>query len=122
MPSKRRAEDRLVDTFVLGEDYVTEMRMKYPWVERAISSDLRTEKNQSVFTITTEVDGQHMVVPLVRRKRDKSGRPLNELIEMSEDDAIEMALKNRDFIPVPSVDVGEYISKGFSKYQDMRSR
>lgn len=118
MDSGVNIEDKLLDRFVLGEDYVTEMRMKYPWVERAISSGLRTEKNQSVFTRTFEVDGQHMVVPTVRRKRDKSGKPINELIEMSDEDALNMALKNRDFIPAPSAEAAEYISHGFSNYQD----
>ena len=122
MPGKSRIEDNLIDSFVLGEDYVTEMRMKYPWVERAVSSGLRTEKNQSVFTRTFEIDGQHMVVPTVRRRRDKSGRPMNELIEMSDKDAINMALKNRDFIPAPSASAAEYISRGFSNYQSMQSK
>ena len=52
MPGQRKIEDTLMDTFTLGEDYVKTLRMKYPWVERAISSGLRTKKNQSVFTMT----------------------------------------------------------------------
>jgi len=109
-------EDSLIDKFILGEDYVSEMRMKYPWVERAVSSGLRLG-NKSVYTRTFEVDGQHMVVPTVRRKRDKSGKPMNQLIQMSDSDALEMALKNKDFIPAPSAIAAEYISRGFSNYQ-----
>jgi hypothetical protein len=109
-------EDKLIDRFILGEDYVSEMRMKYPWVERAVSSGLRLG-NKSVYTRTFEVDGQHMVVPTVRRKRDKSGKPMNQLVQMSDSDALEMALLNKDFIPASSAIAAEYISRGFSNYQ-----
>ena len=112
----QKIENKLMDTFTLGEDYVKELRMKYPWVERAISSGLRTKKNQSVFTMTVNINGQEMLIPKVRRKR-VNGKPINELEELSNDDAIKMALKNRDFIPVPSTQAGELLSKAFSKYQ-----
>ena len=112
-------EDRLIDKFILGEDYVSEMRMKYPWVERAVSSGLRLG-NKSVYTMTTEIDGQHMVIPTVRRKRDKKGNPLNQLEQLSDKKAIDMALKNKDFIPAPSGTAAEYISRGFSNYQGNR--
>jgi len=109
-------ENELINKFILGEDYVTELRMKYPWVERAISSGLRLG-NKSVYTITTEIDGQHMVIPTVRRKRDKKGNPLNQLEQLSINKAINMALKNKDFIPATSKNAAEYISRGFSNYQ-----
>ena len=113
-------ENKLINKFILGEDYVKELRMNYPWVERAVSSGLRLG-NKSVYTMTTEVDGQHMVIPRVRRKRDKKGNPLNELELLSPNDAINMALKNKDFIPAPSFEAAEYISKGFSNYQGNRN-
>tara|TARA_Y100001951_G_scaffold101169_1_gene105640 strand:- start:43 stop:444 length:402 start_codon:yes stop_codon:yes gene_type:complete len=124
--SNGRIEDTLMTKFVLGEDYVKELRMNYPWVERAVSSGLRyedpkTEEIKSVFTITVNIDGQDMVIPTVRRKRDEKGTPLDELEELSDDEAIEIALKNRDFIPAPSPEAAEYISRGFSNYQGMRS-
>jgi|TARA_R110000823_G_scaffold255175_1_gene377276 hypothetical protein len=109
-------ENELINKFILGEDYVTQLRMNYPWVERAVSSGLRLG-NKSVYTMTTEIDGQHMVIPRVRRKRDKKGNPLNKLELLSPKDAINMALKNKDFIPAPSLKSAEYISKGFSNYQ-----
>ena len=112
-------EDKLIDRFILGEDYVSEMRIKYPWVERAVSSGLRLG-NKSVYTRTFEVDGQHMVVPTVRRKRDKSGKPMDQLVQMSDSDALEMALRQQDFIPAPSPEAAEYISRGFSNYQGSR--
>ena len=115
----QKIEDRLMDTFTLGEDYVKTLRMKYPWVERAISSGLRTKKNQSVFTMTVNVDGQEMLIPKVRRKR-VDGKPIDELEELSDDKAIEMALKNKDFIPVPSTQAGELLSRAFSRHQDKR--
>ena len=43
-----------------------------------------------------------------------------ELEELSNNDAIKMALKNRDFIPVPSTQAGELLSKAFSRYQDKK--
>ena len=112
-------EDRLIDSFILGEDFVNTLRMKYPWVERAVSSGLRLG-NKSVYTMTTEIDGQHMVIPTVRRKRDKKGNPLNQLEQLSDKKAIDMALKNKDFIPAPSGTAAEYISRGFSNYQGNR--
>ena len=112
-------EDRLIDSFILGEDFVNTLRMKYPWVERAISSGLRLG-NKSVYTMTTEIDGQHMVIPTVRRKRDKKGNPLNQLEQLSDKKAIDMALKNKDFIPAHSGTAAEYISRGFSNYQGNR--
>lgn len=112
----QKIEDRIMDTFTLGEDYVKTLRMNYPWVERAVSSGLTTKKNQSVFTMTVNIDGQEMLIPKVRRKR-VNGKPIDELEELSDDDAIKMALKNRDFIPVPSTQAGELLSKAFSRYQ-----
>jgi len=119
MPGQRKIEDKLMDTFTLGEDYVKILRMKYPWVERAISSGLRTKKNQSVFTMTVNVDGQEMLIPKVRRKR-VNGKPIDELEELTDDAAIKMALKNKDFIPIPSTEAGSLLSKAFSKYQDKK--
>ncbi len=114
-----KIEDKLINKFILGEDYVKQLRMQYPWVERAVSSGLRLG-NKSVYTMTTEIDGQHMVIPTVRRKRDKKGKPLNELEQLSINKAIKMALKNKDFIPATSKDNAEYISRGFSNYQGNR--
>ena len=126
--SERSQVDKLADTFILGEDFVNTLRMKYPWVERAVSSGLRYEdpetgESKSVFTRTSEVDGQHIVYPTVRRKRDESGNPLDELFEFkNDDDALEFALKMGDFIPAPSAWAAEYISHGFSNYQGNRPR
>jgi hypothetical protein len=39
---------------------------------------------------------------------------------MSDSDALEMALLNKDFIPAPSAIAAEYISRGFSNYQGNR--
>ena len=116
MSNGNRVEDLLMNRFILGKDYVQGLRMNYPWVDRAISSGLRTKRNQSVYTMTVEIDGQHMVIPTIRRKRDKMGKPLNELYELSEDDAIKMSLKNRDFIPATSKEAAQFISHGLSNY------
>ena len=121
--SERSQVDKLADTFILGEDFVNTLRMKYPWVERAVRSGLKTKDNKTVFTRTSEVDGQHIVYPMVRRKRDESGNPLDELFEFkNDDDALEFALKMGDFIPAPSAWAAEYISHGFSNYQGNRPR
>ena len=124
MPGQRKIEDTLMDTFTLGEDYVKELRMKYPWVERAVSSGLTykdpdTGESKSVYTQTVNVDGQEMLIPKVRRKR-VNGKPIDELEELSDDDAIKMALKNKDFIPVPSTQAGDLLSRAFSRYQGKR--
>tara|TARA_R110002020_G_scaffold78248_1_gene196909 strand:- start:1789 stop:2151 length:363 start_codon:yes stop_codon:yes gene_type:complete len=120
MPQRSQL-DKLMDTFILGEDFVNVLRMKYPWVERAVSSGLKTKDNKTVFTGTAEVDGKHIVYPMVRRMRDASGNPLNELYHFKDDDeAIDFALKMGDYIPAPSKWAAEYISHGFSNYQKNR--
>ena len=46
---------------------------------------------KSVFTMTVNIDGQEMLIPRVRRKR-VNGKPIDELEELSDDDALKMAL------------------------------
>ena len=73
--SERSLVDKLADTFILGEDFVNTLRMKYPWVERAVSSGLiyedpETGESKSVYS-RHEKDDEHgwIVFPTVRRKR-----------------------------------------------------
>ena len=118
-----------MDTFTLGEDYVKELRMKYPWVERAVSSGLtykdpETGESKSVYS-RHEKDDEHgwIVFPTVRRKR-KNGKPTKELDEMELYEAWDMATgrgkykgRNPDFISVPSEQAGRMLSQSFSRYQ-----
>ena len=118
-----------MDTFTLGEDYVKELRMKYPWVERAVSSGLtykdpETGESKSVYS-RHEKDDEHgwIVFPTVRRKR-KNGKPIKELDEMELYEAWDMATgrgkykgRNPDFISVPSEQAGRMLSQSFSRYQ-----
>ena len=129
MPGQRKIEDTLMDTFTLGEDYVKELRMKYPWVERAVSSGLtykdpETGESKSVYS-RHEKDDEHgwIVFPTVRRKR-KNGKPTKELDEMELYEAWDMATgrgkykgRNPDFISVPSEQAGRMQSQSFSRYQ-----
>ena len=129
MPGQRKIEDTLMDTFTLGEDYVKELRMKYPWVERAVSSGLtykdpETGESKSVYS-RHEKDDEHgwIVFPTVRRKR-KNGKPIKELDEMELYEAWDMATgrgkykgRNPDFISVPSEQAGRMLSQSFSRYQ-----
>ena len=129
MPGQRKIEDTLMDTFTLGEDYVKELRMKYPWVERAVSSGLtykdpETGESKSVYS-RHEKDDEHgwIVFPTVRRKR-KNGKPTKELDEMELYEAWDMATgrgkykgRNPDFISVPSEQAGRMLSQSFSRYQ-----
>ena len=119
MPQKKsQIEDSIMDTFTLGENYVTVMRMQYPWVERALTSNLRTSKNQSVFTAVEFDDKskQWMVFPTVRRIRDDKGNPINKLKEYDPNVAMDMAKERGDYIPVESLEIGNLISHGFSRY------
>ena len=129
MPVQRKIEDTLMDTFTLGEDYVKTLRMKYPWVERAVSSGLtykdpETGESKSVYS-RHEKDDEHgwIVFPTVRRKR-KNGKPTKELDEMELYEAWDMATgrgkykgRNPDFISVPSEQAGRMLSQSFSRYQ-----
>ena len=121
-----------MDTFTLGEDYVKTLRMKYPWVERAVSSGLtykdpETGESKSVYS-RHEKDDEHgwIVFPTVRRKR-KNGKPTKELDEMELYEAWDMATgrgkykgRNPDFISVPSEQAGRMLSQSFSRYQGKR--
>tara|TARA_R100000808_G_C2092289_1_gene112234 strand:+ start:285 stop:644 length:360 start_codon:yes stop_codon:yes gene_type:complete len=113
-------ENKLIDQFILGEDYVKELRMNHQWVDRAISSGLRLG-NKSVYTMTSEVGGEHIVYPTVRRKRDSSGNPINQLEQLTEEDALRFTLEKKDYIRAPSATSAEYISKGLSNYQKYRN-
>ena len=101
----QKIEDKLMDTFTLGEDYVKSLRIKYPWVERAVSSGLRTKKNQSVFTQVEYDDElkQWIVFPRVRRTRDSKGNPTKKLKEYGIREAQKMAKERKDYIPVHSL-------------------
>ena len=118
----QKIEDKLMDTITLGEDYVKSLRIKYPWVERAVSSGLRTKKNQSVFTQVEYDDElkQWIVFPRVRRTRDSKGNPTKKLKEYGIREAQKMAKERKDYIPVPSLEAGQFLSHGFSKYQDKK--
>tara|TARA_R100000234_G_scaffold91375_1_gene59550 strand:+ start:93 stop:497 length:405 start_codon:yes stop_codon:yes gene_type:complete len=129
MSNGQKIEDKIMNTFTLGEDYVKTLRMKYPWVERAVSSgltyeDTKTGKSYTVYS-RHEKDPEHgwIVFPTVRRKR-KNGKPTKELDKMEMYEAWDMATgrgkykgRTPDFIPVPSRSAGELLSKTFSKYQ-----
>ena len=93
--------------------------MKNPnalWFQRAVNNPKRTKDRKSVFTLTIEQDGKHLVIPTVRLD-EKSG----ELYEMSPDEAITYALEKRDYITADSFEEAEFISKGFSLWQGRRN-
>jgi hypothetical protein len=100
---------KIFDKVMLGNDFMQDLIMNYEWLNRAATNPLRTDKNQSVFTMTTNIDGQEMVIPTVRLVEDR-------LVKLSETDAIKIALNNRDFIPVPSTEAGSYLSRGISNW------
>ena len=103
------------------KDYV-DIMLRNPqakWLERAVTNPLRTKDNESVRTMTgtIDIDGkeQHVVFPQVRLSR-KTG----SLHKLTENEAWNVAFKNRDFIFVDSAAEAEFISKGFSDWQGRR--
>ena len=93
--------------------------MKNPdalWFQRAVNNPKRTKDQKSVFTLTIEQDGKHLVIPTVRLD-EKSG----ELYEMSPNEAIASSLEKRDFITADSAEEAEFISRGFSLWQGRRN-
>ena len=100
------------------KDYA-DIVMKNPealWFQRAVTSSARTKDRKSVFTLTIEQDGKHLVVPTVRLDQ-KSG----ELYQMSPNEAIEYSLQRRDYITTDSAAEAEFISRGFSLWQGRRN-
>ena len=100
------------DQFMLGNEYVKELRMNHPWVDRAISNPLRYNENESVRT-AVEYDEEHgwIVFPTIRMNQDTNQLEKHEL-----NDAWNIARKNKDFIPIPSLEAGQYVSHGLSNW------
>ena len=93
-------------------DY-TDIVMKNPnalWLQRAVNNPARTEKNQSVFTMTgiVSIDGKdrHVVLPRVRLD-EKTGL----LHELTKEEAWNEAMRNKDFILADSAAEAEFISR-----------
>lgn len=113
----------LFDAINFGDRDLTDTIFKNPqakWLQRAMSTDLRTEDNESVRSITgsIDMDGQerHVVLPLVRLNSDTG-----KLEKFSEKKAWEKAFENKDFIFADSQAEAEFISKGFSDWQGRRT-
>ena len=100
------------DQFMLGNDYVSELRTNHSWVDRAISNPVRYNENESVKT-AVEKDSKHgwIVFPTLRLNEDT-----NQLQPLGLEEAWDMALKNNDFIEVPSLEAGQYVSHGLSNW------
>ena len=93
--------------------------MKNPqakWFQRAVTNPARTKDNKSVYTTTIEQDGRYMVIPTVRL--NKKGK-LYEFKTVKE--AIDYAIKEKDYITADSAAEAEFISKGFSGWQGRRN-
>ncbi|QDP45726.1 MAG: hypothetical protein Unbinned5179contig1000_13 [Prokaryotic dsDNA virus sp.] len=93
----------------LGKRETKKLAKQYPWMQRAVDNPLRTSKNESVRT-AVEKHPEHgwIVFPTIRLDGDK-------LKEYSLKQAMDIALKNKDFIKVESLQEGNRISQGFSK-------
>jgi len=102
----------LWDKVMLGDDQVKSLMISYPWVARAVNDTQRYEGNSSIRT-AVEKDEKYgwIVFPTIRKGEDGL---LNEL-PLSQ--AWSLALKNQDFISVPSYEAGEYLSRGLSNWQ-----
>ena len=103
------------------KDY-TDIVMNNPdalWIQRAVNNPARTEDNQSVYTMTgivgIEGEDRHVVLPRVRLD-EKTGL----LRELTEEEAWNKAMKNKDFIFADSAAEAEFISEGFSDWQGRR--
>ena len=48
------------------------------------------------------------------------GNPTKKLKEYGIREAQKMAKERKDYIPVPSLEAGQFLSHGFSKYQDKK--
>ena len=91
---------------------------KSQWLFRAVNDPWnRTADNKTVYTFTVEEDGKHYVIPRVRLDQ-KSG----ELVEYGFEDAYKLASDNKDWVKASSAAEAEFISKGFSKYQDRKDQ
>ena len=93
----------------LGKRETKKLAKDYPWMQRAIDNPLRTSKNESVRTaVEKHPDHGWIVFPTIRLDGE-------ELKQYSLKEAMNIALKNKDFIKVDSLQEGNRISQGFSK-------
>tara|TARA_Y100000310_G_C20567750_1_gene756395 strand:+ start:641 stop:1024 length:384 start_codon:yes stop_codon:yes gene_type:complete len=114
----------IFDAINFGDTDLTNTLLKNPqakWMQRAIASDLRTEDNESVRSITgtVEIDGQerHVILPRVRLDSITG-----KLVKLSEEDAWKTAFQNKDFIFADSQAEADFISKGFSNWQGKKEQ
>ena len=109
----------IFDSIQFSDKDYTDVVMKNPqalWFQRAANNPVRTEDNKSVFTLTIEQEGKHLVIPTVRLD-EQSG----ELYEMKPKEAIEYSLKAKDYITADSAAEATFISKGFSSFQGKKA-
>ena len=100
-----------LDKIMLSNDYITELRMNHPWVERAISDPQRWKVNESLRTMhDIDPDLGWIVYPSIRK--DEKGL----LMEYPREEAMAMAIENKDYISVPSEPAGQYLSSGLSNW------
>ena len=104
---------------------VQDIMIKNPnasWFERAVNKPGKSINNKTVYSITAEVSDEagnpfHIIVPTVRE--DGSGN-LYEINDINT--AVDISLKNKDFILADSKAEAEFISKGFSSWQGRRMK
>tara|TARA_R100000458_G_scaffold1215_1_gene1035 strand:+ start:159 stop:491 length:333 start_codon:yes stop_codon:yes gene_type:complete len=95
---------------MIAEDAIVDLSLKYPWINRAVNTDIRTENNESVRTaVEKHPDLGWMVFPTIRLAEEG-------LKNYSLKDAMDIAIKNKDYVPVDSLEAGQALSHGLSNY------
>lgn len=86
------------------------------WLKRAISrASPRTKDNETVRTMSFEINGKEIIVPTIRLVEGK-------LKKYKPQDALEEALRRRDYIVTDNPSKATDISKAISSYIDSKRR
>ena len=102
-------EDQILNA-IITDDAVSDLSLKHSWVDRAISNKKRTKDNESIRTaVEVHPELGWMVFPTIRLEGE-------ELKHYSLEEAMNIAIENKDFVSVPSLKAGQALSHGLSNY------
>lgn len=91
-------------------DQLKKLKATSRWVQRAFDDNKNAINNKTHYMASAEVDGKHIVYPTVREVDGK-------LVELSNDEAFEMAMKNNDALVYTNAEDANWASSyGYKKY------
>ena len=102
-------EDQIMNA-MLTDEAIKDLSLMHPWIDRAVNTNIRTDDNESIRTaVEKHPELGWMVFPTIRMVE-------GELKKYELEDAMNVAISNKDFVPVSSLNAGQALSYGLSNY------